>query len=115
MTHAPPTTRPVIALAALLDNLGHDCVSSCGVLADALRARVWFTVRHGAARARSRPMLVLVDTRDPDGSVTRSIELLRRINGCTTPDGIRVVERRRDDARLALAAIHGPATVTAVR
>ena len=105
-----PSTTPVIALAALLDNLGHRCAASCSVLAEDLRARVWFTVRHDVARARSRPMLVVVDIRDPDGSVTRSIELLRRINVCTTADGIRVVERRRDDAGLALAAIHGPAT-----
>jgi Ribonuclease G/E len=47
----------------------------------------------------------VIDAGDVDGSVDRSRDLMRSINDCLRPDGIRVSERRIDDAGFALSVV----------
>jgi len=47
----------------------------------------------------------VIDAGDFEGSVDRSRDLMRSINDCLRPDGIRVSERRIDDAGFALAVV----------
>lgn len=91
------------SLVAVLSYLGHRCAGICGPAGDELDARVWFTRRRSIAQGRAHPALVVIDTRTHQGTVLGSIQLLRHINACTNPDGIKVTRRRSGDAGLALA------------
>ena len=75
-----------------------------------LRAELWL-VRRRLALAGPGSAIVVLDARAYDGSVEGSRQLMRAINDCVRPDGIRVSERRVDDYGLALAMVKPNALV----
>ena len=93
------------SLAPVLAGLGHDCPGSCGAAADELRATVWFVRRRSPGAGRADATLVVLDAGDYDGPMPRSRQLMRDVNDCVRPDGIRVTERRIDDSGHALATV----------
>jgi hypothetical protein len=91
-------------LTTALDDLGHDCPGSCAEAAHELGARLWFVRRGPDPSGRGSATLVVLDASDYEGTRDRSRQLIRTLNDCLRPDGIRVSERRIDDSGLALAA-----------
>lgn len=101
-------TAPVAAapsLSSLLGDLGHHCPGVCATAASELGAEPWFVRRRKASPGRGLSTLVVVDASGYDGSADRSRQLLRSINECLRADGIRVSERRIDDAGIALSTV----------
>jgi len=93
------------ALTSVLAELGHDCTGTCTDAAAELGAEFWFVRRSPSRTGRGAPALVVVDASGYDGSIERSRQLMRAINECLRPDGIRMSERRIDDSGFALAAL----------
>lgn len=92
------------ALPAVFADLGHLCVGDCRAAGEELNADVWFTRSSTTHEARQSLALVVIDTTNYRGSLTRRLQLLHHLNDCTRPDGIHVTERRHGDAGHALAA-----------
>jgi hypothetical protein len=92
-------------LSSLLGDLGHDCPGLCTTAASELGAEPWFIRRRTPVAARGLTTLVVVDASGYEGSADRSRRLVRSINECLRPDGIRVSERRIDDAGIALSRV----------
>ena len=103
--------HPARSFASVLTDLGHNCNGACLNAVDELRAELWL-VRRRLAAAGPGSALVVLDARAYDGSVEGSRQLMRAINDCVRPDGIRVSERRTDDSGLALAMVQSNAHVT---
>ena len=93
------------SLAPVLASLGHDCPGSCRAAAEELQATVWFVRRRAPGAGRADATLVVLDAGDYDGPMPRSRQLMRDVNDCVRPDGIRVTERRIDDSGHALATV----------
>jgi hypothetical protein len=100
---APLAAAP--SLFSLLVDLGHDCPGVCATAASELGAEPWFVRRRTAVTGHGASTLVVVDASRYAGSADRSRQLLRSINECLRPDGIRVSERRIDDAGIALSRV----------
>ncbi len=112
MTITPPLSwapraqlSPDISLGEVLAGFGHDCLGSCASAGEELRAPVWFVHRRAPRDNRADHTLVVLDASEYDGPPARSRQLLRAVNDCVRPDGIRVTERRIDDSGHALAAV----------
>lgn len=106
--------RPVPTITATLFDLGHHCTGPCADAIDELGAQLWFLRRRFAGPGRGPASLVVVDASGYEGSRERSRQLMRDINDCLRPDGIRMSERRIDDCGVALAHVrqlpHDPPT-----
>jgi hypothetical protein len=100
---APVGTAP--SLSSLLGDLGHDCTGVCATAASELGAEPWFVRRRTPVAGPGLSTLVVVDASGYAGSADRSRRLVRSINECLRPDGIRVSERRIDDAGIALSKV----------
>ncbi len=96
---------PAPALTSVLADLGHDCPGACTTATAELGAQLWFIGRGPARTGRCSAALVVVDASAYDGSVVRYRQLMRTINDCLWPDGIRMSQRRLDDSGLALAMV----------
>jgi hypothetical protein len=97
------SVEPAPSLSTTLDALGHDCPGDCARAVDELGAHLWFVRRAMAGPGRGPASLVVVDASDYPGPRERSRQLMRSINDCLRPDGIRMSERRIDDCGVALA------------
>jgi hypothetical protein len=93
------------SLTSVLTDLGHDCPGTCAVADAELGAPVWFVRRRLNHQSTNDAALVVLDATGYTGSLTRSRRLLREVNECTLRHGIRVSERRADDAGHALATV----------
>ena len=111
MTSSPPAgaglclARPAPTLTAAQADLGHHCTGTCADAVDALGAQLWFVRRRSNRLGRGPASLVVVDASEYEGSRERSRQLMRAINDCLRPDGIRMSERRIDDCGVALALV----------
>jgi hypothetical protein len=111
MTPSPPAVadldghRTAATLNSALFDLGHRCDGGCTAAVDELGAQLWFSRRRSTRSGGYRASLVVVDARFYEGSRERSRQLMRAINDCVQPDGIRVSERRIDDSGVALALV----------
>ena len=105
-TFDPRLSSPT--LACVLAGPGHGCPGLCAAAADELGAQPWFVRRRPTLEVHGPATLVVIDAGDFEGSVDRSRDLMRSINDCLRPDGIRVGERRIDDAGFALAVVRPP-------
>ncbi|MFK5689372.1 hypothetical protein ACI3EY_06865 [Ornithinimicrobium sp. LYQ92] len=98
-------TSPGAHLQSVLEHLGHRCPGACRSTAEEIGASVWFARRRIVVDSGRPAALVVLDCSAYTGPLLMQRLLLRRINACTSIDGVQVCERRSGDVGHAVAAV----------